>query len=265
MNIDWFTFTAQIVNFGILVWLLKRFLYAPILKAMDDRESDIANQLQQSIDAKQNAERAQRDYKSKLAALSDANNQMQADAQRDVESWRNEHLQAAKQDIDAARADWQKALGRDRDSLLTEIQLDAARHATQMGRHLVRELASADLQTLMVDRFLNELAAADSSLFEGCDSRPIVVESALELEAADAEHLRDGIQSVAPNCDVEFRINTDIVCGIELQLLNTRVAWSVRECMAELESDLIDMIDRSIPTAESHGKTPLKHAKVAAT
>ena len=40
MLIDWFTVVAQAANFLVLVWLLKRFLYKPILGAMDARENE---------------------------------------------------------------------------------------------------------------------------------------------------------------------------------------------------------------------------------
>ena len=45
MLINWFTVLAQAINFLILVWLLKRFLYKPILHAIDEREKGIATQL----------------------------------------------------------------------------------------------------------------------------------------------------------------------------------------------------------------------------
>ena len=51
MHIDWLTVVAQIVNFLVLVYLLKRFLYGPILQAMDDRQAGIAARLQEA-DAK---------------------------------------------------------------------------------------------------------------------------------------------------------------------------------------------------------------------
>ena len=52
MLIDWFTVIAQAVNFLILVWLMKRFLYQPILKALDAREKRIAAELEDA-DAKE--------------------------------------------------------------------------------------------------------------------------------------------------------------------------------------------------------------------
>ena len=45
MLIDWFTVIAQVINFLILVWLLKRFLYRPILNAIDAREKRIAAEI----------------------------------------------------------------------------------------------------------------------------------------------------------------------------------------------------------------------------
>ena len=45
MGIDTFTLVAQIINLVILIWLLKRFLYTPILKAVDARQAKIAERL----------------------------------------------------------------------------------------------------------------------------------------------------------------------------------------------------------------------------
>src|ERR1700678_2344038 len=45
MLIDWFTVGAQVLNFIALVWLLKRFLYKPVLNAIDARERRVAAEL----------------------------------------------------------------------------------------------------------------------------------------------------------------------------------------------------------------------------
>jgi len=60
MLIDWFTIGAQALNFLILVWLLKRFLYKPILHAVDAREKRIAGELADA-DAKKAEAQKERD------------------------------------------------------------------------------------------------------------------------------------------------------------------------------------------------------------
>ena len=49
MLIDWFTIAAQALNFLILVWLMRRFLYKPILNAIDAREKLIAKELAEVV------------------------------------------------------------------------------------------------------------------------------------------------------------------------------------------------------------------------
>lgn len=48
MLIDWFTVGAQALNFAVLVWLMKRFLYQPILQAVNAREQRIVQTVAQA-------------------------------------------------------------------------------------------------------------------------------------------------------------------------------------------------------------------------
>ena len=57
MLIDWFTVAAQALNFLILLWLMKRFLYAPILHAIDAREQRIAAELKDADASKLEAQK----------------------------------------------------------------------------------------------------------------------------------------------------------------------------------------------------------------
>ena len=65
MLINWFTVIAQAINFLILVWLLKRFLYKPILHAIDEREKGIATQLAQAEAKKAEAQKDRDDFQHK--------------------------------------------------------------------------------------------------------------------------------------------------------------------------------------------------------
>src|ERR1700685_4022377 len=65
MPIDWFTVIAQLINFLILVYLLKRFLYKPILHAIDEREKGIAAQLAEAEAKKAEAQRERDDFQHK--------------------------------------------------------------------------------------------------------------------------------------------------------------------------------------------------------
>jgi len=69
MQIDWFTVVAQIVNFLILVGLLKKFLYGPIIRAMDDRERRIASRLEEANARERQAQEEVQSYRQKREDL----------------------------------------------------------------------------------------------------------------------------------------------------------------------------------------------------
>src|SRR5450432_2377938 len=98
MPIDWFTVVAQVVNFLILVWLLKRFLFKPILRAIDEREKGIAAQLAdaEAKNAESQKERADFQHKKeafdqqRAALLKKATDEATAERQRLLEEARKD-------------------------------------------------------------------------------------------------------------------------------------------------------------------------------
>src|SRR5580698_278918 len=96
MLIDWFTVCAQAVNFLILVWLLKRFLYQPILVAIDAREKRIAAELADADAKKSEAQKERDEFQRKnqefdqqrAAILSKATDEAKTERQRLVEEAR---------------------------------------------------------------------------------------------------------------------------------------------------------------------------------
>src|SRR5512141_1356348 len=96
MLIDWFTVGAQALNFLILVWLLKRFLYKPILHAIDAREKRIAAELADADAKKAEAQKERDEFQKKnetfdqqrAALLSKATDEAKAEGQRLIEEAR---------------------------------------------------------------------------------------------------------------------------------------------------------------------------------
>src|ERR1035437_2718162 len=97
MLIDWFTVAAQAVTFLILVWLMKRFLYKPILHAIDEREKRIATELANADAKKAEAQKEHDEFERKnaefdqqrAALLSKATDEAKAERQRLLDEARN--------------------------------------------------------------------------------------------------------------------------------------------------------------------------------
>jgi len=98
MLIDWFTVVAQAVNFLILVWLLKRFLYRPVLAAIDAREQKIATQLAQATQREAQAQTEREEFQRRNETLAREREAILRKASDAVDAERQTLLEAARQD-----------------------------------------------------------------------------------------------------------------------------------------------------------------------
>ncbi len=69
MLIDGFTVAAQVLNFLILVWLMRRFLYQPVLDAIAAREQKIAAELADAATTRAEAKQQQDEFQQKSQAF----------------------------------------------------------------------------------------------------------------------------------------------------------------------------------------------------
>ncbi len=121
MLINWFTVCAQAINFLILVWLLKRFLYKPILHAIDERERGIAAQLASAEAKTAEAQKDRDDFQHKNEAFDKERAALLKKATDLASAERQRLLAEAKKDADALRAKRQEALQLEQRNLSTEI------------------------------------------------------------------------------------------------------------------------------------------------
>lgn len=250
MDINWTTFTAQIINFLVLVWLLKRFLYGPIVRAMDEREKRLAERLQEATDARQNTEQEAAEYRRKNEELDRAREELLAAAGREVEEWKKQHLQHAREEVEHARREWYRSIERERAAFLRDLRQRAGRQVYEITRRVMGKLCHARLEGQVIESFSGQLQQVDeqrrgeiAAAIRNSHHR-VLVETAFELpeegqrriEAMIHENLTDGI-------DIDFKVEPELICGIELKAAGYKVAWSAGETLEELEEEFSAALD----------------------
>jgi F-type H+-transporting ATPase subunit b len=146
MLIDWFTVGAQVINFLVLVWLLKRFLYRPILDAIDAREQRIAAELADA-DAKRAEARQEREtFQHKNQAFDEQRAALLAQATDAAKAERQRLLDEARQAADALRAKRQEALRQEADQLNQALRRRTQQEVFAIARKTLTDLAGASLE-----------------------------------------------------------------------------------------------------------------------
>jgi F-type H+-transporting ATPase subunit b len=245
MLIDWFTVGAQFLNFLILVWLLKRFLYKPVLDAIDAREQRIAGELAKAASKLTEAQREHDEFDRKNTAFDEERGALAAKAASRCAEEREALMQQAHQDADELRANSAVALAAERTLLGRQVTRLAQREVFAVARKALAELASANLEERMGEVFTRRLRVMDArakALLAAAlhDSRePALLRSSFELPAAERATIQNALnEAFAAEVRVRFVTAPEAVCGIELTANGQKLAWSIAEYLKTLEEKL---------------------------
>jgi F-type H+-transporting ATPase subunit b len=271
MLVDWFTVAAQALNFLILVWLMKRFLYKPILQALEVREKRIATELADATAMKADAT----NVRDELQHRNDEFDHQRADlvkratdeANADGQRLRDEACRIAAA-LRTARAD---GLRTDAQNLNQAIGRRTEQEVFSIARKALTDLASVSLEERVTDVFIRRVRAMDGTakdrlagaLKAGPD--PTIIRSAFELPPAQRAAVQQLLDETFSG-DVHLRFETapELVSGIELTTNGQQVGWSIADYLSTLEQEVGALLETQgtfgPASADPPGPEPALHA-----
>ena len=249
MLIDWFTVGAQTLNFLILVWLLKRFLYKPILNAIDAREQRIAAELADANAKKAEAQKERDEFEHKNDEFDQQRAALLKKARDEANVERQRLLDAARQAADALSAKRQETLRTDARNLNQALCRRTQQEVFAIARKTLTDLAGASLEEQMVDLFTRRLRALDGPAKAGLSSAiktatdPAVVRSAFEMPAEQRAAIQNSLnETFSADVPLQFETDPDLVSGIEFSANGQKVAWSIAAYLASLEQSVGELL-----------------------
>ena len=281
MLIDWFTVGAQVLNFLILVWLLKRFLYKPILHAIDAREQRIAAELANAETKKAEAQKERTEFQHRNEEFDRQRNDLLSKAQDEVKTERSRLLDEARQAADALRAKRHNALQREQQSLNDEITRRTREEVFAIARKTLTDLAGTSLEARISDVFVRRLRELEGSAKESftkamkTSAAPAIVRSAFDLPAEQRAAIQQALNATLSDdpstplppspsgfgeasrtgIHVQFETSPDVISGIELTANGRKVAWSIADHLASLEKSVGELLgEQSNPQTKPEAK-----------
>ncbi len=242
---DWFTICAQIVNFLVLVALLKHFLYGRILRAIDSRESGIKASLAEAEEKVNQAQLEKQACQNRLCELEAARDEMLAQARRDADARRFELMEKARTEISSLEARWRADLERERSALFQDIRGRAAGEILSVVRRALHDLACCDLDQCATRVFLNKLASMETGAWEEFAGQQVVIRSASDLPAEMQRTIEETLgRQVSRPIHICFERAASLGWGLELRANGRKIAWSAEGYVDALEERLRDTLEK---------------------
>lgn len=258
MLIDWFTISAQALNFLILVWLMKRFLYKPILNAINAREKLIAAELADA-DAKKNDAKKERDeFLQKNEEFDKKRASLLSKAKEEVAAERQILLDEARHEADNLRAKREESLRMDADNLYQSISNRATQDIFAIVRKTLLDLATVSLEERISEVFTRRLQEMDEHSKETMgkalklDSSSALIRSAFELSVDQRAAIQNALnETFLAEILVKYESAPNLISGIELIANGQSLAWSIADYLSSLEKNVKELLgDKAKPEAK---------------
>lgn len=248
MLIDWFTVGAQIVNFLVLVFLLKHFLYGPVIRAMDRREARIAERLEEAAGKRAEAEAETEKFQKKNAEFDERKSRLLSQAREAAEQEKKDMIEKARRDADDLRGKWLKAVEDGKQAFLRDLKRRTGTQVCEIAGRALEDLSNVSLEDHIIDVFLDERGkfrdAMERIKASAGSEEKVIVTSAFEMTVEKRQKITEKIQAaVTADLKTSFRTSSDLICGIELRMDNFTAGWNLKDYIKVLEDEISAMIE----------------------
>ncbi|MEL6270126.1 MAG: F0F1 ATP synthase subunit B [Chloroflexota bacterium] len=248
MTIDWFTVVVEAVNFLILVWLLQRFLYRPIISAMEAREQNIANRLQSAQEKNEQAEAQATRYFALQQQLEDEREQYLEKARADADTHREELVARTRWEVDTMRRNLQLAVQQESDAFLSDIEKQIGRTAIDVARQMLDDLSDADMEERIINRFVAQLRITQDveqdHITQALAHHTITVDTSFQLSTEQRELIENTLANLTGrHPELSYRTDPTIIAGIRLSTGQYAIAWSIADHIAHLQQHFAQILE----------------------
>ena len=250
MQINWFTVVAQVINFLILVWLLKRFLYKPILNAIDERENKIAAQIKDAEAKDAKAKKEQAEFAKKNETFDQEKKGLMDKTVAETNKEKEKLLEAARDEATALRSKLDNSLKEMQENLNRDIAQKTQQEVFAIARKTLADLASLSLEEQSANIFikrLHDLKKEEKQQFIEAfkaGSNSILVQSAFDLPKKQQTDIGSAVNGIfGKEAQFQFKTAPEIISGIELTSNGYKLAWSISEYLNSLQKDISETLN----------------------
>ncbi len=225
MELNWLTFFLEIINFLVLVWILKRFLYKPVLEAISQRKAVIDRTLADAKAKEASAQALVQQYQNRLADWENEKAKLRAAVAEEISAQRAQMMAALENSLKQEREKTRVLEERRLNELQNKSEEAAIARGVRFTARLLARAASAELEARLVNLTLEDLPRLPDeqrqSLRSVC-SQPgvqVKISSAFPLSAPQRSVIVEKLKEVTrDNTAVEFNEDGRLLAGLRISI-----------------------------------------------
>ena len=224
MELDWTTFLLEVINFLILVWLLKRFLYQPVLAVIETRRQRISDELAQADRTQKDAQALKEQYEARLVDWEQEKRGVRDVLEQELVQERSQRIEQIEDELEQQRLKHKTRDQQQQAQWRSAAETEALRLGSSFTSQLLKKLSGPDLDQRLQQLFIDELAALPESTLEMLreewqgGSVDINVSSAIPLDSERQQVIRQTLERKLGRAEGLWHFNLDesLIAGLRI-------------------------------------------------
>ena len=246
MGFDLVTFIAQIVNLFVLVWLLKRFLYHPILAVIEKRQQEIRDKIQAAEDIKLQSEKERKKWEKEKSDYETEHQKELSQITQELEEKKKEGLSEIKSSLQRQRIKMQNDLLAEMGALHTEIGNFIAKDFMHLATEALKELSNCCPLDQAINLFLRKLKNIEKKEIQKVNiilkkQNVIYINSSNTLDKKQVQEISKALQKIfkiPAKCKIKFGIVPELILGLEMRTGDISIDWNLKAYLDTLHTNL---------------------------
>jgi len=245
LELNWSTFLLEIINFLVLVWILKRFLYKPVLKVIHQRHARIENRIAEAQQLHEEADTLKVQYEERLTEWEQECQQSRENLHQEIEAERARLMEELQISLDQEREKTRIIEQRKLAEALHTNEQTALAHGAQFAAKLLLHAAGPEMEKRLINLFVEELPRLPITRQEelrcACAevTTPIIIVSAYEMDDKQRAQLENALRPIIGDAiTCHYEQDSILISGVRI----TIGSWVVH---ANLQDELKEFAELS--------------------
>jgi F-type H+-transporting ATPase subunit b len=249
MEIDLVTLIAQILNFLLLLWVLKKLLYKPLLTAMANRKKDIIKAIEDAEKKQEEALGLKEENEKMLEDIRKQKNELLRKAEEEIGIEKTEMSQKLREEQEAERVEFKEQLEIEKQRFIKEVNKVVANKFAKFSKTVFSDLSNTDIEAQAIEVFLNKIKDLKKAEIEKINTSAkahngeITIATSHDLSKKTADKIKDSIKKIGVNyTKIKFEKDSEIILGVNLKADSYIIAWDLKEFLNSFKEELTKIL-----------------------
>ena len=244
-----YTIIAQIINFTVLILLLNKFLYKPVMMAMEKRRNDVKQKIDDTQKKLDETEKLKEEYLNKLKEVEGENIALRQHVADDVAEFKKIEMQKVQDEVYNKKEKFNDYLKLEQKNLLEKFNNSLLDMFVRYSNHMFNVIANSTLQKEIVNAFLNKVNLLEKEKVDEINQMgfdDIVILSNDLLNSDEKELIKDVLKEKGFTFQkIDFEVDKKLILGIEMKIGSFVFSWNIKEFTERFVSNIDKVIDKN--------------------